>query len=98
MKITGLKDFKQLIEGWKQEKKIENGELIEENSKEIKEKEFMYLVHSFYVPLSVNTVATTNYEKDYSTALQCDNFFGVQFHPEKSGTYGQQILKNFLNL
>jgi imidazole glycerol-phosphate synthase subunit HisH len=66
--------------------------------KGIKEKEFMYLVHSFYAPLALNTVATTNYEQDYSTALQCDNFFGVQFHPEKSGTYGQQILKNFLNL
>ena len=64
----------------------------------IKENEFMYLVHSFYAPLSVNTVATTNYEKDYSTALQRNNFFGVQFHPEKSGVFGEQILKNFLNL
>lgn len=64
----------------------------------IKENEFMYLVHSFYAPLSENTIATTNYEQEYSTALQCDNFFGVQFHPEKSGTFGAQILKNFLNL
>mgnify|MGYP006194367267 FL=1 len=64
----------------------------------IKENEFMYLVHSFYVPLSENTIATTNYEQEYSTALQRDNFFGVQFHPEKSGIFGEQILKNFLNL
>ena len=64
----------------------------------IKENEFMYLVHSFYAPLSENTIATTNYELEYSTALQCDNFFGVQFHPEKSGIFGEQILKNFLNL
>jgi imidazole glycerol-phosphate synthase subunit HisH len=64
----------------------------------IKENEFMYLVHSFYAPLSENTIATTNYELAYSTALQRDNFFGVQFHPEKSGVFGEQILKNFLNL
>jgi glutamine amidotransferase len=66
--------------------------------KGIKENEFMYLVHSFYAPLSENTISTSNYEQEYSTALQRDNFFGVQFHPEKSGTFGAQILKNFLNL
>ena len=64
----------------------------------IKENEFMYLVHSYYATLSENTIATTNYELEYSTALQRDNFFGVQFHPEKSGVFGEQILKNFLNL
>ncbi len=64
----------------------------------IKENEFMYLVHSYYAPLSKITLATTNYELEYSTALQRDNFFGVQFHPEKSGIFGEQILKNFLNL
>lgn len=64
----------------------------------IKENEFMYLVHSYYASLSENTIATTNYEQEYSTALQRDNFFGVQFHPEKSGIFGEQILKNFLNL
>jgi glutamine amidotransferase len=64
----------------------------------IKENEFMYLVHSYFASLSENTIATTNYELEYSTALQRDNFFGVQFHPEKSGTFGEQILNNFLNL
>ena len=64
----------------------------------IKENEFMYLVHSYYATLSENTIATTNYELEYSTALQRDNFFGVQFHPEKSGIFGEQILKNFLQL
>ena len=64
----------------------------------IKENEFMYLVHSYYAPLSENTIANTNYEQEYSTALQRDNFFGVQFHPEKSGVFGEQILNNFLNL
>ena len=64
----------------------------------IKENEFMYLVHSYYASLSEKTIATTNYEQEYSTALQRDNFFGVQFHPEKSGIFGEQILKKFLNL
>ena len=64
----------------------------------IKENEFMYLVHSFYASLSENTIATTNYEHEFSTALKRDNFFGVQFHPGKSGVFGEQILKNFLNL
>lgn len=64
----------------------------------IKENEFMYLVHSYYAPLSENTIATTNYNYEYSTALQRDNFFGVQFHPEKSGIFGEQILNNFLQL
>ena len=64
----------------------------------IKENEFMYLVHSYYASLSENTIATTNYELEYITALQRENFFGVQFHPEKSGIFGEQILKNFLNL
>lgn len=65
---------------------------------EIKENEYMYLVHSFYAPTIENTIATTNYELEYSTALQKDNFYGVQFHPEKSGLVGEAILKNFLNL
>ncbi len=62
----------------------------------IRENEFMYLVHSFYAPLSENTLATSNYELEFSTALHRNNFYGVQFHPEKSGIFGEQILKNFL--
>ncbi|KGO96655.1 imidazole glycerol phosphate synthase subunit HisH [Flavobacterium enshiense] len=64
----------------------------------IKENEFMYLVHSFYAPKCKNAIATTDYESEYATALQKDNFYGVQFHPEKSGAAGEQILKNFLLL
>lgn len=63
----------------------------------INENAYLYLVHSFYAPLSENTIAMTNYEKEFSSALQRDNFYGVQFHPEKSGIVGEQILKNFLN-
>ncbi|WP_395048350.1 imidazole glycerol phosphate synthase subunit HisH [Flavobacterium sp.] len=66
--------------------------------KGIAEKEYMYLVHSFYAPLCAETIATTNYELEYSSALENDNFYGTQFHPEKSGDIGEQILANFINL
>ena len=64
----------------------------------IKEKEFMYLVHSFYAENCKEAIATTDYEIEYASALQKDNFYGVQFHPEKSGVEGSKILQNFLNL
>ncbi len=66
--------------------------------KGIAENEYMYLVHSFYAPLCAETIATTNYELEYSSALENDNFYGTQFHPEKSGDIGEQILANFINL
>lgn len=64
----------------------------------IKENEFMYLVHSFYAEKCEEMIAKTDYEIEYASALQKDNFYGVQFHPEKSSKAGEQILKNFLNL
>ena len=66
--------------------------------KDIPEHSFMYLVHSFYAPKCDAMIASTNYEVDYASALQKDNFYGVQFHPEKSGKVGQEILKNFCQL
>jgi len=66
--------------------------------KGIKEKEFMYLVHSFYAENCKEAIATTDYEIEYASALQKDNFYGVQFHPEKSGSEGSKILENFLKL
>ena len=66
--------------------------------KGIAENEYMYLVHSFYAPICAETIATTNYELEYSSALENDNFYGTQFHPEKSGDIGEQILGNFLKL
>lgn len=66
--------------------------------KGINENEFMYLVHSFYAPKCAESIAFTDYEKEYSSALQKENFYGVQFHPEKSGKMGEQILNNFLNI
>ncbi len=64
----------------------------------VKEKEFMYLVHSFYAKNCKECIATTTYETAYAAALQNDNFYGVQFHPEKSSLAGEQLLKNFLAL
>ena len=66
--------------------------------KGIAENEYMYLVHSYYAPLCAETIAITNYELEYSSALENDNFYGTQFHPEKSGDIGEKILENFLKL
>ncbi|UOY06404.1 imidazole glycerol phosphate synthase subunit HisH [Muricauda sp. SCSIO 64092] len=78
--------------GWN---KIENlkGELFNGLNND-----FIYLVHSFYAPKTNEAIATSTYGLEYSAALQKDNFYGVQFHPEKSGEYGSKILQNFLNL
>ena len=60
--------------------------------------EFVYFVHSFYAPLCEHTAARTEYILPYSSALQKDNFYATQFHPEKSGAVGERILRNFLDL
>jgi glutamine amidotransferase len=59
---------------------------------------YFYFVHSYYVPLCEDTAAIADYIQPYSTALQKDNFYACQFHPEKSGRVGEQIIKNFLAL
>ena len=64
----------------------------------IDENAYMYLVHSYYAPITPYTIAETNYDGAYSTAMQKDNFYGVQFHPEKSSKAGSQLLQNFLAL
>ena len=62
------------------------------------EGEYVYFVHSYYVPLCEHTIATTRYAQTFSAALHRDNFYATQFHPEKSGSVGERILKNFLKL
>jgi len=66
--------------------------------KNIDENAYMYMVHSYYAEKSSDTIATTQYQLNYTSALRKDNFYGVQFHPEKSSTVGEQLLKNFLKL
>ena len=64
----------------------------------IKEDSYSYFVHSYYASLGEDTIATTDYILPYSAALHKDNFYGVQFHPEKSAVVGEAILKNFIDL
>lgn len=60
--------------------------------------EYVYFVHSYYVPLCNDTIATAEYIQPYSAALAKDNFYATQFHPEKSGSVGARILQNFIDL
>lgn len=64
----------------------------------IKEESDVYFVHSFYCELSENTTSVCDYILPFSASLQKDNFYAMQFHPEKSGKIGSQLLQNFLKL
>ncbi len=64
----------------------------------IPEKSYCYFVHGYYAKLGATTIAKANYVQPYSSALHRNNFYGVQFHPEKSAGTGEQILKNFIQL
>lgn len=64
----------------------------------VNEHSYIYLVHSYYASIGEHTIATTDYIKPYSTALNKNNFYGVQFHPEKSAAAGEQVLKNFISM
>ncbi len=79
--------------GWNEISNLKTGlfEGVAENS-------HIYLVHSYYAPLCSATIATSDYGLGYSAALHRDNFYGVQFHPEKSSVAGEIILDNFLSL
>ena len=59
---------------------------------------YMYLVHSYFVPIEPETSAKSNYAGEYSVAIKKNNFYGVQFHPEKSSKAGSQLLENFLKI
>lgn len=64
----------------------------------LKERDYVYFVHSYYVPLCEETIATADFTLPYSAAIHKDNFYATQFHPEKSGSVGEKILKNFIEL
>ena len=66
--------------------------------KNVQGNSYCYFVHGYYAAKGDHTIATTDYVQPYSSALKKNNFYGVQFHPEKSATAGEQILKNFIAL
>lgn len=77
--------------GWNQLENVQDS-LLEG----INEGAFVYFVHSFYVPTTDYTIATTNHILSFSSAMRKGNFMATQFHPEKSGSVGERILTNFL--
>ena len=79
--------------GWNTIQNLQSGLL-----KHIPEASYMYAVHSYYASIGKQTIARSQYDIEFSAALQSDNFYGVQFHPEKSSKDGAQLLQNFLNL
>ena len=84
--------------GWN-ELKIENGKLkINPILEGLGDHPYVYFVHSYYVPVCAETIATADYILPYSASMHKDNFYTCQFHPEKSGKVGEQILRNFLSL
>ena len=88
---SNIKDFKIPHMGWNTLKEIKPGFIPQEF-----DNQFVYYVHSYYVPVTDITAATTNYIHPFSAALHKDNFFATQFHPEKSGDIGEAIIKRFI--
>ncbi len=74
------------------------GSLSTDLFKDVPENSYCYFVHGYYASKGAHTIATTDYVQPYSSALHHDNFYGVQFHPEKSAGVGEKILSNFLTL
>lgn len=81
--------------GWN---KITIGNTPNKLLKGLGEDPYVYFIHSYYVPLNQWTIATADYITPFSAAIHKDNFYATQFHPEKSGKVGEQILKNFLEI
>lgn len=92
-----VKEFEKTLKvpqiGWNQISDLK-GDLF----KDVNDESYTYFVHSFYIPNNKFSIASTNYGLKYSSAIQKDNFYATQFHPEKSGDVGEQILKNFINI
>ena len=85
--------------GWNRLRRAQNEKSEMRNEKlfaGLEENPYVYFVHSYYVPVCEDTIVVADYILSYSAALHRDNFYACQFHPEKSGSVGEQILRNFL--
>lgn len=80
--------------GWNQVKALAGTPLF----RDIPDNAYFYFVHSYSMPISSNTIAQTQYGNPFSSAVNCDNFYGVQFHPERSGAAGSRLIQNFLEM
>jgi glutamine amidotransferase len=80
--------------GWNEVIKLNNDEML----RGINDKTFFYFAHSYYVPQNDFSISVSNYGFNFSASVKYKNFYGVQFHPEKSAQQGIQIIKNFLSL
>lgn len=80
--------------GWNQVKPLAGNPLF----KGINDDAYFYFVHSYSMPISENTIAQTQYGNAFSSAVNQDNFYGVQFHPERSGAVGSRLIQNFLEM
>lgn len=79
--------------GWNTLKMVGQSPLF----KNIEDSSYVYFVHSYAAPITNATIAATNYNQNFTAAMQQENFFGTQFHPERSGEVGSKILYNFIN-
>ncbi len=96
---SSSKEFKVPQMGWNTIEKFEKTAENDNSNRlfiNLHEGDYVYYVHSFHVPICSYTIAQTDYDGFYSAALHKDNFWATQFHPEKSGPVGEQILRNFL--
>lgn len=94
IKLPQKKDFPIPHMGWNSLNIIKESPLLDG----IKDGDFCYFVHSYYAPSGINTLAYCEYSDKISAVVQKDNFYGCQFHPEKSSDIGNKILRNFLEV
>jgi glutamine amidotransferase len=101
---NGLGIFSTIVKKFSQKQKVPHigWNQIKMNTSKIlqgiKDNSYVYFLHSYYAEISDETISNTKYEKTFSAALQKNNFYGCQFHPEKSGSIGAKILKNFIEI
>lgn len=80
--------------GWNKTKIIKSSKIFDN----IAQNSYFYFVHSYYFARHDSTLATASYQEEFSAVIKYNNFYGTQFHPERSGENGEQLLKNFLSL